>query len=62
MIVAITIEILIALIHILRLGHLFSGELYNIYYSYFSDLILPFGTYLLLTMNESQCPSYGDGI
>ena len=29
-----------------------SGDLYNLYYSYFSDLILPFGGYFLLCAAE----------
>ena len=49
-------KIIIALVHIFRLGQVFSGELLNLYYSYFSDLILPFGAYFLLTLNEDSIP------
>ena len=44
--------LLIALMHGFRLGQLLSGDLYNLYYSYASDLVLPFGAYFLLCMNE----------
>ena len=39
---------LVAVAHILRLGSYLQGELYNFYYSYFSDFILPFTFYFLL--------------
>ena len=42
----------IALIHVFRLGQIFQGQAYNLYYSYFSDFILPFGAYFLLSLNE----------
>ncbi len=51
-----SIVALIALVHIFRIGSHLQGELYNLYYSYFSDLILPFGWYFLLCMNETQMP------
>ena len=44
----------IAAIHAFRLGSYLSGDLYIWYYSYFSDLIMPFGIYFLLGMNEIQ--------
>ena len=50
--VCISIILLIAMIHIFRVGTWFSGSLYNLYYAYFSDVILPFGMYFLLCMNE----------
>ena len=43
-----SIVALIAAVHIFRLGSYLQGELYNFYYSYFSDFILPFGCYFLL--------------
>ena len=38
--------------HVFRLGQIFQGQAYNLYYSYFSDLILPFGMYFLLSLND----------
>ena len=49
-----SIMILIAAAHIFRIGSYLQGELYNFYYSYFSDFILPFGCYFLLCANEIQ--------
>jgi hypothetical protein len=46
----------IAIIHILRIGNYLSGELYYFYYSFFSDLILPFGGYFLLCAAEIKLP------
>jgi hypothetical protein len=46
----------IALIHVFRLGQIFQGQAYNLYYSYFSDFILPFGMYFLLSLNEVAIP------
>jgi hypothetical protein len=50
--VIIIIQIISALIHGFRLGQIFNGELYILYYSYFSDLIIPFAIYFLLCANE----------
>lgn len=54
--IIILIEGIIAMIHIFRLGQIFEGYAYNLYYSYFSDLILPFGIYFLLSTNETTIP------
>lgn len=54
--VIVSIMILIAAAHIFRLGSYLQGELYNFYYSYFSDFILPFGCYFLLCAAELQMP------
>jgi hypothetical protein len=51
-----SIVALIAVVHIFRIGSYLQGELYNFYYSYFSDLVLPFGYYFLLCANESHIP------
>ncbi len=51
-----SIMILIALLHILGPGRYTQGALYNFYYSYFSDLTLPFGGYFLLCMAERDMP------
>lgn len=51
-IVGIIIMLLIAAMHGFRLGQLLSGDLYRLYYSFASDLVLPIGSYFLLCMNE----------
>ncbi len=51
-----SIVALVAAIHILRLGSYFQGELYNFYYSYFSDFILPFAFYFLFCLYELHAP------
>ena len=48
--------ILIAVIHIFRIGSYLEGELHDLYYSYFSDSVLPFGCYFLLCATEEQVP------
>lgn len=47
-----SIMILIALQHLFRVWSYLKGELYLFYYSYASDIIIPFGIYFLLFMNE----------
>jgi len=42
----------IAAMHIFRIGTYFEGNLRTLYYSYFSDIIIPFGFYFLLCLNE----------
>lgn len=54
--VIIGIMILIAAAHIIRPGSYLQGELYNYYYSYFSDVVMPFGFYFLLFLEEQQVP------
>lgn len=56
--IVILIQVFIALIHIFRLGQLFNGRAYDLYYGYFSDLILPFGAYFLLSMNDATIPFF----
>jgi len=51
-IVGFSIIAIIALIHIFRVGSYLSGNLYVLYYSYVSDLIIPFGVYFLLCIND----------
>ena len=46
----------IAAIHIFRLGSYLPGKWYSLYYSYFSDIILPFGCYFLLCATEFRLP------
>ena len=52
--VVIGIQLIVALIHAFRVGTFLSGPWYRLYYSFFSDLILPFAFYFLLCMNEPQ--------
>jgi len=54
--VSFSIVILIAVVHIFRIGSYLEGELYDLYYSYFSDFALPFGCYFLLCATELQMP------
>lgn len=54
--VILSIVLLTAAVHILRLGSYLQGELYNFYYSYFSDFILPFTFYFLISMQERYIP------
>ena len=50
------IQIIVASMHIFRLGQIFDGQMYILYCSYFSDLVLPFAWYFLLTVGEPQIP------
>lgn len=52
LIVGLSIATVIALIHIFRVGSYLDGKLYSLYYSYVSDLIIPFGAYYLLCIND----------
>jgi hypothetical protein len=48
------IMLIIALIHMFRVGTFFRGSLFTLYYSYFSDIVVPFGMYFLLCLAEEQ--------
>ena len=50
------ILLLIAAAHAFRLGTYFDGKLYIWYYSYFSDILLPFGMYFILCLNDRSIP------
>jgi len=50
--VAIVIVVLIALVHAFRIGSHLNGSLFTLYYSYFSDVFVPFGMYFVLCMND----------
>ena len=50
--VVVAVLVVIALVHGFRVGSYLSGTLYTLYYSYFSDVIVPFGMYFLLCLNE----------
>lgn len=47
----------IAAIHIFRIGKHLPQELANLYYSYFSDIVVPLGGYFLLCAAELQNPA-----
>jgi len=51
-----TIVLLIAAVHIFRIGSYLQGESFNLYYSYFSDIVLPFVCYFLLCATELRTP------
>jgi len=51
-IVVILILIIIALIHVFRIGSYLSEDLKILYYSYASDILIPFGLYFLISLNE----------
>jgi len=53
-VVGIVIMTAIAAIHFFRIGNYLNGNLYSLYYSFASDVMLPFGAYFLLCMNEIQ--------
>ncbi|MBT8260041.1 MAG: hypothetical protein HKO92_06745 [Flavobacteriaceae bacterium] len=52
--IAVATLLIIALIHGFRLGTFLEEEARILYYSYASDIIIPFGVYFLLCMNEIQ--------
>lgn len=53
-VMVVVIILLVAAIHAFRIGSYLNGELYVYYYSYASDIMLPFGAYFMLSMNEIQ--------
>ena len=57
MIVAIVVMLLIAAIHIFRVGTYFSGKIFILYYSFFSDIVIPIGIYFMLCINDVSIPS-----
>jgi hypothetical protein len=42
----------IALLHVFRVGSHLRDPLHDIYYGYFSDVVIPFGVYFLLCLQE----------
>lgn len=50
--VGVMIMLILAAIHMFRVGSYLSGNAYVLYYSFASDIMIPFGAYFLLTMNE----------
>jgi hypothetical protein len=56
MAVAIVVILLIAAIHIFRVGSYLSGRLFIFYYSFFSDIVIPIAIYFLLCINDITLP------
>lgn len=50
--IGIIIILVIAAMHAFRVGSYLNGDLYLYYYSYVSDIIIPFGLYFLLCITE----------
>lgn len=50
--VGVMIMLILTAIHMFRVGSYLSGNAYVLYYSFASDIMIPFGAYFLLTMNE----------
>jgi hypothetical protein len=53
-VVIVCVLLTIALIHMVRVGSYLEGRLFSLYYSYFSDIVVPFGFYFLLCLNEAS--------
>lgn len=53
-IIGVAIMLILAAIHGFRVGSYLSGNAYIFYYSFASDIMLPFGAYFILCMNEIQ--------
>ena len=47
-----SIMLVIALVHLFRVGTYLQGSLFTLYYSYFSDIVIPFGMYFLLCLED----------
>ena len=56
MMVVVTVILLIAAIHIFRVGSYFSGKLFILYYSFFSDIVIPIGIYFMLCIDDVWIP------
>ena len=54
--VAIVVILLIAAIHIFRVGSYLSGRSFILYYSFFSDIVIPIAIYFLLCINDITLP------
>jgi len=46
--------LVIALIHVFRVGSYLRGSLFELYYGYFSDIVIPFGVYFLLCVKDAS--------
>ena len=47
-----SIMLVIALVHLFRVGTYLQGSLFTLYYSFFSDIVIPFGMYFLLCLED----------
>ena len=56
MAVAAVVILLIAAIHIFRVGSYLSGRFFIYYYSFFSDIVIPIAMYFLLCINDITLP------
>ena len=50
------IQLLVAATHGFRLGGYLDDKWQDLYYSYFSDFVIPFAFYFLLCLNEKSIP------
>ena len=58
--VAVSVVAGVAAIHVLRVGSYLRGTAYRLYYSYASDVLLPFAMYFVLCLNERHLAVLGD--
>jgi len=49
---AIAVILTVALMHAFRVGSYLEGDLFNLYYSFASDILIPIAAYFLLVLNE----------
>lgn len=54
LVVIIGIQLAIAAVHVLRVGKLLDEPWQRLYYSFASDVLLPFGFYFLLCLNRAR--------
>ncbi len=54
--VIVSIMLLIAFAHIIDIGRQLQGTAFNLFKSYFSDIVMPFGFYFLLCADEQWIP------
>ena len=52
LVVILSMMLLIALAHIIDIGRHLQGASFNYFKSYFSDIVMPFGFYFLLSLDE----------
>jgi len=52
--VVVSILLLIVLVHVFRLGTYLRGSLHALYYSYFSDVVIPFYMYFLMCLTDAH--------
>ncbi|MGD2102990.1 MAG: hypothetical protein PVG83_12225 [Acidimicrobiia bacterium] len=59
-VVVVVVMLVIAAIHALRVGTYLEDPLFTFYYSYFSDIVIPFGMYFLLYLSGTQMAFLAD--